>query len=125
MCSSDLPDHAHAYNALGYTLADRNLRLDEADKLIDRALQLSPDDAHILDSKGWVLFRKGDLEGAIRYLRKAYALRPDAEIAVHLGEVLWKAGMADEARQLWRQARELEPANELLRETLTRLSVSL
>ncbi len=119
------PDHAHAYNALGYTLADRNLRLDEADKLIDRALQLSPDDAHILDSKGWVLFRKGDLEGAIRYLRKAYALRPDAEIAVHLGEVLWKAGMADEARQLWRQARELEPANELLRETLTRLSVSL
>ena len=117
------PDHAHAYNALGYTLADRNMRLDEANKLIDRALELSPDDAHILDSKGWVLFRLGDLEGAIRFLRKAYALRPDVEIAVHLGEVLWKAGLRDEARSLWRQARELEPANEVLRETLARLNV--
>ncbi len=117
------PDHAHAYNALGYTLADRNLRLEEANRLIDKALQLSPDDAHILDSKGWVLFRKGDLEGAIRYLRRAYALRPDVEIAAHLGEVLWKAGIRDEARQVWKRARELEPGNEVLRETLARLNV--
>ncbi len=117
------PDHAHAHNALGYTLADRNIRLAEANRLIDRALELSPDDAHILDSKGWVLFRMGDMEGAIRYLRKAYAIRPDVEIAVHLGEVLWKAGLRDEARTLWRQARELEPANEVLRETLARLNV--
>ena len=119
------PDHAHAYNALGYTLADRNLRLDEAQRLIEKALELAPDDAHILDSMGWVLFRRGDLEGAIRYLRKAFALRADVEIGVHLGEVLWQAGMQDEARQLWRDAREREPANEVLRETLVRLNITL
>ena len=118
------PDHAHAYNALGYTLADRKLRLDEAQRLIQKALELSPDDAHIIDSMGWVLFRKGDLEGAIRQLRKAYALRPDVEIAAHLGEVLWVAGMRDEARQLLRQAREREPSNEVLRETISRLNVA-
>ncbi len=118
------PDHAHAYNALGYTLADRNLRLSEAQRLIEKALELAPDDAHILDSMGWVLFRRGDLEGAIRYLRKAYALRPDVEIGVHLGEVLWKAGMPDEARQLWRDAGSREPSNDVLRETLQRLNVS-
>ena len=119
------PDHAHAYNALGYTLADRNLRLGEAQRLIDKALELSPDDAHILDSMGWVLFRRGDIEGAIRYLRKAFALRADVEIGVHLAEVLWQAGMQDEAKQLWRDAREREPANEVLRETLVRLNISL
>lgn len=119
------PDHAHAYNALGYTLADRNLRLGEAQRLIEKALELAPDDAHILDSMGWVLFRRGDLEGAIRYLRKAFALRADVEIGVHLGEVLWQAGMQDEARQLWRDAREREPANEVLRETLVRLNITL
>ena len=118
------PDHAHAYNALGYTLADRNLRLSEAQRLIEKALELAPDDAHILDSMGWVLFRRGDLEGAIRHLRKAYALRPDVEIGVHLGEVLWKAGMPDEARQLWRDAGSREPTNDVLRETLQRLNVS-
>jgi len=117
------PDHAHAYNALGYTLADRNLRLEEANRLIDKALQLAPDDAHILDSKGWVLFRMGDLEGAIRHLRRAYSLRPDVEIAAHLGEVPWKADMQEEARQVWRRARESEPGNEVLRETLARLKV--
>ncbi|MBU6188262.1 MAG: tetratricopeptide repeat protein [Betaproteobacteria bacterium] len=119
------PDHAHAYNALGYTLADRNLRLGEAQRLIEKALELAPDDAHILDSMGWVLFRRGDLEGAIRYLRKAFALRADVEIGVHLGEVLWQAGMQDEARRLWREAREREPANEVLRETLVRLNITL
>ncbi len=119
------PDHAHAYNALGYTLADRNLRLTEAQRLIEKALELAPDDAHILDSMGWVLFRRGDLEGAIRYLRKAFALRADVEIGVHLGEVLWQAGMQDEARRLWRDARDREPANEVLRETLVRLNISL
>ena len=119
------PDHAHAYNALGYTLADRNMRLPEAQRLIQKALELSPDDAHILDSMGWVLFRMGDLEGAIRNLRRAYALRPDVEISVHLAEVLWRAGIQDEARQLWRAAREREPDNEVLRETLVRLTNGL
>ncbi len=119
------PDAAHAYNALGYTLADRNLRLEEAQKLIEKALSISPKDAHILDSMGWVLFRRGDLAGAERYLREALSIEPNAEVAAHLGEVLWQAGRADEARRVWRDARGKEPENEVLRETLARLNVSL
>ena len=119
------PDHAHAYNALGYTFADRNVRLDEARTLIERALELAPDDAHILDSMGWVLFRQNDYPRALEYLRKAYDKRPEAEIAAHLGEVLWALGRRDEARALWREARGREPDNTTLRETLARLNVSL
>ena len=83
------PDHAHAYNALGYTLADRNQRLTEAHQLIEKALKLAPDDAFIMDSMGWVLYRMGRTREALDYLQRAYTLRPDAEIAAHLGEVLW------------------------------------
>lgn len=119
------PDHAHAYNALGYTFADRNIRLDEARELLDKALSLAPDDAHILDSMGWLLFRQKDYPKALEYLRKAYALRPEAEIAAHLGEVLWAMGRADEARALWREARGREPGNTTLRDTLARLNVAL
>jgi len=119
------PDHAHAYNALGYTFADRNMRLDEARTLIERALALTPDDPHILDSMGWVLFRQKDYPRALEYLRKAYALRPEVEIAAHLGEVLWATGNTDEARALWREARVREPDNSILRETLARLNVAL
>jgi tetratricopeptide (TPR) repeat protein len=119
------PDHAHAYNALGYTFADRNIRLDEARTLIERALALTPDDPHILDSMGWVLFRQKDYPRALEYLRKAYAQRPEVEIAAHLGEVLWAMGSTDEARTLWREARGREPDNTTLRETLARLNVAL
>jgi len=119
------PDSAHAYNALGYSLADRNLRLDEAQKLIEKALELSPEDAHILDSMGWVLYRKGQFEQALDYLERAFKLRPDAEIAAHLGEVLWRLGRNNEARELWNGARLREPDNEVLKETLARLNVSL
>lgn len=119
------PDNAHAYNALGYTFADRNIRLEEAQALIEKALELSPDDAHIVDSLGWVLYRRGRLEEALVQLRRAWSLKPEAEIAVHLGEVLWKTGRFDEARQLWREARKLEPGNETLRQTLARFDVSL
>jgi tetratricopeptide (TPR) repeat protein len=119
------PDHAHAYNALGYTFADRGIRLDEARTLIEKALQLTPDDAHILDSMGWVLFKQKDYPKALEYLRKAYAARPEVEIAAHLGEVLWAMGRADEARALWREARGREPENTTLRETLARLNVAL
>jgi tetratricopeptide (TPR) repeat protein len=119
------PDHAHAYNALGYTFADRNVRLDEARTLIERALALTPDDPHILDSMGWVLFRQKDYPRALEYLRKAYAQRPEVEIAAHLGEVLWAMGSTDEARTLWREARGREPDNTTLRETLARLNVAL
>jgi len=119
------PDHAHAYNALGYTFADRNIRLDEARALLEKALSLAPDDAHILDSMGWVLFRQKDYPRALKYLRRAYAKQPEVEIAAHLGEVLWAMGNTDEARKLWREARGREPDNTTLRETLARLNVAL
>ena len=92
------PDHAHAYNALGYSFADRNMRLPEASKLIEKALELSPEDYFIIDSLGWVLYRMGDLKGAAAQLRRACDGRPDGEIGAHLGEVLWVLGERDEAR---------------------------
>jgi len=115
------PDHAHAYNALGYTLADRNLRLDEAYDLIDKALKLSPDDAFIMDSKGWVLYRQGKAEDGLKYLQRAYSIRPDAEIAAHLGEVLWVLGRRDDARKVWDEALKKSPDNETLTKTVQRL----
>lgn len=115
------PDHAHAYNALGYSLADRNLRLAEAKALIERALQLTPGDPFITDSLGWVEFRMGNLPEALRLLQQAYKARPDAEIAAHLGEVLWAMGQHAEARQVWAEAKSRDAGNDVLRETLVRL----
>jgi tetratricopeptide (TPR) repeat protein len=114
------PDHAHAYNALGYTLADRTERLKEAEEYIDKALKLAPDDPFILDSKGWVLYRRGQTKEALAYLRKAFSERPDPEIAAHLGEVLWAEGQKGEAEKVWRQALEDNPDNEALRTTVKR-----
>ncbi|MET0218165.1 MAG: tetratricopeptide repeat protein [Burkholderiales bacterium] len=114
------PDHAHAYNALGYTLADRTERLKEAEDYIDKALKLAPDDPFILDSKGWVLFRRGQTKEALVYLRKAFAERPDPEIAAHLGEVLWVQGQKDEAEKVWRQALQENPDNEALQTAVKR-----
>ena len=119
------PDHPHAHNALGYSLADRGVRLDEARSLIQRALELSPGDPFITDSLGWVEFRLGNRDEALRLLRQAYAARPDTEIAAHLGEVLWAAGQRDEARRIWQDARGRDASNEVLRETLARLKVGL
>ena len=119
------PDYAHAYNALGYSLADRNLRLPEALQLIEKARQLAPDDAFILDSLGWVHFRLGDLKLAREHLQRAYDARPDAEVAVHLAEVLWASGEQDGARKLLREVRAKEPANVLLKSTVTRLKIGL
>jgi tetratricopeptide (TPR) repeat protein len=117
------PDHHHAYNALGYSFADRNLRLPEAKQLIERALKLAPGEPFIVDSLGWVEFRLGNLPEAAKLLRQAHAGRPDAEIAAHLGEVLWASGAQDEARRVFAEAARREPANEALRETLDRLKV--
>ncbi len=119
------PGHAHSYNALGYTLADRGMRLEEAHALIEKALALSPDDAHIEDSMGWVLFRMGRFDQAEKHLRRAYERAPEAEIAAHLGEVLWAQGRHEEARKLWQEASGREPDNETLRKTLARLQVRL
>jgi len=119
------PDHHHAYNALGYSLAERNLRLPEAKSLIQKALELSPGEPFITDSLGWVEYRLGNRGEALRLLRGAYQSRPDPEIAAHLGEVLWVMGQHDEARRVWREARNRDSANDVLRETLARLRVDL
>lgn len=119
------PDHQHAYNALGYSLADRGVRLEEARQLVVRALELAPGDPFITDSLGWVEYRMGHKEQAVQLLRQAYSHRPDAEIATHLGEVLWANGQHDEAKSVFRNARDREANNEVLRETLKRLKVDL
>jgi len=119
------PDHQHAYNALGYSLAERNVRLPEARTLIKRALELSPGEPSITDSLGWVEYRLGNHVEAVRLLSDAYRSQPDAEIAAHLGEVLWVSGQLDEARRIWREARSRDAANDVLRETLARLRVDL
>jgi len=114
------PDHAHAYNALGYSFADRNIRLAEAKRLIEKALELAPNDYYIIDSMGWVLYRMGDLKGAAEQLRRAWEGRPDGEIGAHLGEVLWQLGERDEARRIWQEAQKQSPENETLQKTLKR-----
>jgi len=108
------PDFAQAYNALGYNLADRNERLTEAVKLIEKAHDLSPDDFYILDSMGWVQYRLGKLDQAADYLRRAYTAQTDPEIAAHLGEVLWQQGKHDEAQETWGAALREFPDNEVL-----------
>jgi tetratricopeptide (TPR) repeat protein len=115
------PEHAHAYNALGYSLADRNQRLPEAQELIEKALKLAPDDSFIIDSMGWVLYRRGKLKDSLTYLRRAYAGRPDPEIAAHLGEVLWALGERSEAERVWGDAAKDSPDNETLANTIKRL----
>ena len=115
------PDDAQAYNALGYTLADRTDRLPEAIALLDKALALSPDDPFIIDSVGWAQYRAGNLARAQEYLERAYKVRPDPEIAAHLGEVLWVRGQRDEAGRLLQASLQGHPQNEVLLETVRRL----
>ncbi|PLZ03412.1 hypothetical protein CY652_06290 [Burkholderia sp. WAC0059] len=118
------PDNPEAYNALGYSLADRNERLQEADKLVEKASSLAPDDAFIMDSVGWVKYRLGDTGDAIKLLRRAFSLQPNAEIGAHLGEVLWKNGDQTEALATWREALKIEPDNDTLQKTLKRFQIN-
>jgi tetratricopeptide (TPR) repeat protein len=115
------PDNATALNALGYTLADRTQRYDEARTLISRALTLQPQEPAILDSMGWVLYRQGDYQESIRYLRLAYERFPDPEVAAHLGEVLWASGDTKAAMAIWEQALEKDPDHPVLVSTIRRL----
>ena len=115
------PDNAHAYNALGYSLAERGAQLPEALKLIRKAVELSPEDPYIMDSLGWVYYRMGNFVEGLNYLNLAFAARPDPEIAAHLGEVLWAKGAKDNAKDIWRHALEKDPENDVLLETLQRL----
>lgn len=108
------PDFAAAYNALGYSFADRSIRLDESLTLIEKALTFRPNDHYMLDSLGWVYYKKGNLDKAIIYLKKAYEVSQDSEIAAHLGEVLWQKGRHDEAKKIWNDALIADPDNELL-----------
>jgi Flp pilus assembly protein TadD len=119
------PTNQNAYNALGYSFAERNIRLEEAFTLVEKALTLAPDDPFIMDSLGWVQFRLGKLKEAEELLRRAYGVRPDPEIAVHLGEVLWVKGQKDDAQKFWRDASTKDPKNDTLKSTLARLRVSL
>lgn len=117
------PQYHPPYNALGYSLADRNVNLEEARRLIAKALEFAPDDAYIIDSMGWVEFRSGNLAQARQLLEKAFNAQPDAEIAAHLGEVLWKLGDTAQAQTLWREGLKLNARNATLLETMKRFRV--
>ncbi|ALP54381.1 hypothetical protein Tel_15180 [Candidatus Tenderia electrophaga] len=114
------PDHVDALNSLGYTLADRTDRIDEAYTYVKRALELEPDSFYILDSMGWVLYRQGKLDQALEYLQRAMNKNADAEVAAHLGEVLWVKGDHDGARSIWQQALETSPESTAVRNTIKR-----
>jgi predicted Zn-dependent protease len=119
------PDYHHAYNALGYSFAERGVRLPEAKELIQKALTYAPDDPFISDSLAWVEFRMGNKAEALRILDAAYKARPDSDIAAHLGEVLWSLGQRDRAQSIWKEGLLLNSDNDTLQETLKRLHVKL
>ena len=112
------PDDANYYNTLGYTLADFSMRLDEARELVEKAAELSPNDAYITDSLGWIEFRDGNHAKAIELLLKAYELKPDAEIAAHLGEVYWIEQQFDHAKAIWQKGKTLDNDNKTLNKTM-------
>lgn len=116
------PDHAHAYNALGYSFLERNERIPEALELVEKALQLAPGDAAIMDSVGWGYYRSGRLDESVEMLRRAFAANPDPEVAAHLGEVLWTRGDKDEARKIWQDSLKLNPGNAQLQAVIKRLT---
>lgn len=118
------PDYHPAYNALGYSLAERNMRLTEARQLVLKALDLAPGDPFIMDSLGWVEFRSGNLEESRRILQSAFDIKPDAEIAAHLGEVLWAMDRKTQALTIWKEGKKLNAGNETLQETLKRLGAA-
>jgi len=114
------PEDAHALNALGYTLVDRTSRVEEGFRLIEKAHRLSPSDPFILDSMGWALYRMGRLDEAEQYLARAFAERPDPEIAAHWGEVLWAKGQQQKAKEIWQSQIKATPGHPLLLETMRR-----
>ena len=115
------PNSAAAYNALGYSLADRNQRLPEALKLIARALEIDPENSAIQDSMGWVELRLGNLQQALLWLKQAYENGREAEIAAHYGEALWSSGETEQARRIWAEGLKLDANNKVLQETMRRL----
>ena len=118
------PRNAQPYNALGYAFVERNIRLPEARELIQKAFDLAPNDPFIMDSMGWVEYRQNNLDAALDLLQRAYKIRPDPEIAVHIGEVLWVMGKEQEAREMWAIVAQKEANNASLKSTLERLKVT-
>ncbi|QDQ26436.1 tetratricopeptide repeat protein [Chitinimonas arctica] len=116
------PDSPIGLNALGYTLANRTQRFEEAESLLRKALNQEPDNPVIIDSMGWLQYRRGNLEEAAKWLNRAFTTLPDPEIAAHYGEVLWQAGKHKEARKIWAEGKKLDPAHEVLSETMQRLN---
>jgi tetratricopeptide (TPR) repeat protein len=116
------PDYAQAYNALGFSLLDRNERVAEAMQLVEKANQLAPDDAGIIDSVGWGHYRLGNLDKSIEFLRRAFNSNPDPEIAAHLGEVLWVQGVKDQANKVWGEALKSHPENAVLQNTIKKFT---
>jgi tetratricopeptide (TPR) repeat protein len=114
------PNNPHAYNALGYSLLDRNVRIPEAMKLVEKAYLLAPDDAAIIDSMGWGYYLQGNLDKSLEFLKRAFASNPDPEIAAHLGEVLWKHGDKDDARKIWTDSEKANPDNEAIKAVMKR-----
>ncbi len=112
------PNHAHAHNALGYSFAEHSNRLPEALELIEKAIKLSPEDPYIIDSLGWVYYRMGNLNKGVSYLKQAFVIKRDPEIAAHLGEVLWMQGTKEEAKEVWRSTIKSHPGNEVLLNTM-------
>ena len=115
------PDYAYAYNALGYSYADRNIKLADAKKYIEIALSISPNNHYIMDSMGWLHFRMGNIEIALQFIEKAYKIQKDPEIAAHLGEILWKMGKLKQAEKVWEESIKIHPSNTVLLETFERL----
>lgn len=115
------PDYAYAYNALGYSYADRNIKLADAKKYIEIALSISPNNHYIMDSMGWLHFRMGNIEIALQFIEKAYKIQKDPEIAAHLGEILWKMGKLKQAKKVWEESMKTYPSNTVLLETFERL----
>jgi Flp pilus assembly protein TadD len=116
------PQYHNAYNALGYSLADRNVRVPEARQLIAKALEFAPDDPYIVDSMAWVEYRSGNKQEALNLLQSAFKAKPDPEIAAHLGEVLWSLDQKAQAKLVWKKGSDLDPDNETLKETVRRLN---
>lgn len=114
------PDHTAALNALGYSYADRNIQMREAQRLIERAFALEPNNPAIIDSLGWLHYRLGNSSKALQFLQSAYKKLPNAEIAAHLGEVLWVSGQQQQASQIWSQALQKSPDSKILKQTMKR-----
>jgi Flp pilus assembly protein TadD len=118
--SEKRPEDPNILNALGYTLADHGMRLPHAESLIRRALAQTPDNPAVIDSLGWVRFKRGDVRGAAGILARAYALSRDSEIAAHWGEAAWKSGEKTQARKIWSDALALDPDSKALQAVIAR-----